>query len=89
MKRPNIKDYLTSNQYTYHERLKEYYAQLEKYADNLEKQLKEQTNSFKINFDGYVTAQILVSNGTIEVEEALETGYYPLKSEDITIEKIS
>ncbi len=33
MKRPIKSDYTTTNQFTYHEKLREYYDELEKYAD--------------------------------------------------------
>jgi hypothetical protein len=38
MKRPNKDDYLTTNQFTYREKLNEYYDELEKYIDYLERQ---------------------------------------------------
>ena len=38
MKRPNIKDYQTSNQMEYREQLNKYYDELEKYINHLEEQ---------------------------------------------------
>lgn len=36
MTRPNKEDYLTTNQYEYDEKIREYYDELEKYVDYLE-----------------------------------------------------
>lgn len=40
MERPNLKDYLTTNQMEYDEQIQKYYQQLNKYVDYLEEQIK-------------------------------------------------
>ena len=52
MKRPNKKDYSTTNQFEYQEKLNKYYDDLEKYVDFLEKQNKEiLVGEDKIHYD--------------------------------------
>ena len=36
MERPNINDYLATNQFEYHQKLNQYYKALKKYCDYLE-----------------------------------------------------
>lgn len=65
MKRPNEKDYSPDNQIFFHEERQRYYAELEKYIDYLEEQLKIMGNSVEL----FYCNDELVNNAIEEYDE--------------------
>lgn len=87
MKKPNKKDYITTNQFTYDEKLNEYYEQLQKYVEYLENKKASSQSEVKeckvVDIDK-MRYQYIVLTGSVDGFDGwlIKQGYQLIKTKE-------